>query len=93
MHLLHVACKRCHHVLVLLGNLCSDGITLQQPLKAFQQLERAAEGGAVIKRLYHCGKQQSRRRQALAGNQGRGKPYLYNLQDFSMHVKPTTNNS
>lgn len=51
MHLLDVISKGCHHGEVLLGQLHCDSITLQQPLKALQQLECGGQCRAVIKGL------------------------------------------
>jgi len=45
------ATKGHDHFMMLLGQVCSNGITLQQALKALQQLKGRGERGAIIKRL------------------------------------------
>lgn len=51
MHLFEIISKGCHHGEVLLGQLHSNSIALQQPLKALQQLECGGQCRAVIKGL------------------------------------------
>lgn len=51
LDLLDVVSKGGHHGEMLGGQLSSNGVPLQQPLKALQQLECGCQGGAVIKGL------------------------------------------
>lgn len=51
MDLLDVISKGCDHCEMLLSKLCSNRITLKQPLKALQQLEGGCQSSAVIKGL------------------------------------------
>lgn len=55
MHFSHVSSKGVHHILVLLSNFCCNSVALQKALKAFKELECAAESGAVIKGLAGAG--------------------------------------
>lgn len=51
LHLLDIISKSSDHGDVLLGQLCSNGVTLQQTFKALKQLEGCCQCGAVIKCL------------------------------------------